>query len=75
MKTIPEHVVVGISDWIKRTLWNVRVIGGAGAVCKPERAWVGDQLIEERVDVDEANFVAHYQKVGAFRQSLDQLVH
>lgn len=59
MKTIPKHIVVGISDWIKRrgkTLGNVRVIRGAGAVCEPERAWVGDQLIEERVDVDEANF-------------------
>ena len=56
MKTVPKHVVVGISDWIKRTLGNVRVIRGAGAVCKPERDWVEDQLVEERVDMDEANF-------------------
>ena len=56
MKTVPKHVVVGISDWIKRTLGNSRVIRGAGAVRKPERDWVGDQLVEERADMDEANF-------------------
>ena len=59
MKTVPKHVVVGISDWIKRrdtTLGNVRVIRCASAVCKPERDWVGDQLVEERVDMDEPNF-------------------
>jgi hypothetical protein len=59
MKTVPKHIVVGISDWIKRrkkTLGDVRVIRGAGAVCKPERDWVRDQLVEERVDMDEANF-------------------
>ena len=50
MKTVPKHVVVGISDWIKRTLGNGWVIRGAGAVRKPERDWVGDQWVEERVD-------------------------
>jgi hypothetical protein len=56
MKTVPKHVVVGISDWIKRTPGNGWVIRGAGAVRKPEHDWVGDQLVEERVDMDEANF-------------------
>jgi len=56
MKTVPKYVSVGIRDWVQQTYLSIRVKGRVDTICEPKLAWIVDQFVKDRVDIDETHF-------------------